>query len=142
MDGNFINASTPPPSNSNADHAPLGKNKTDNVKRLPRFICHPNGIVLQVRIQISSLASSSVAVAAVAVAVAAAAAAAAATLMTNMEMEVETNQNGIKQRVKHLPSFGNHPNGIVLRVLKDNDQGFVHHHHQNQPSSVIQMELY
>jgi len=40
-DGNFISASTPPPSDSNADNAPPGRNNKNNV-RLPRFISHPN----------------------------------------------------------------------------------------------------
>ena len=46
-------------------------------------------------------------------------AAAAATLLAKMEMEAEaeTNQNGTEQRVKRLPSFISHSNGILLRVL-------------------------
>merc|ERR1719162_815948 len=45
-DGNFISASTPPPSDSNADNAPPGRNNKNNVR--PKFISHPNGIVLRV----------------------------------------------------------------------------------------------
>ena len=47
-DGNFISASTPTPSNCNADNAPPGRNNKNNVMRLPRFIGHPNGIVFRV----------------------------------------------------------------------------------------------
>ena len=50
----------------------------------------------------------------------AAVAAATAPSMAKMEMEAraETNQNGTEKRVKRLPSFISHPNGIVLCVFK------------------------
>ena len=50
-DNNFISASNPPRSNSNADNVPPVRNNKNNVKYLPRFICHPNGMVLQVLMQ-------------------------------------------------------------------------------------------
>ena len=50
-DSNIICASIPTPSNSNVDNASPGRNRMNNNKYLPRFICHPNGIVLQVLIQ-------------------------------------------------------------------------------------------
>ena len=58
-DGNFICASTPAPSDSNADNAPPGRNNKNNTIRLPRFIGHPNGTILQVFKQKRSLLSSS-----------------------------------------------------------------------------------
>ena len=47
-DGNFISISTPNSSDSNADNAPPGRNKMNNTKHIPSFICHPNRIVLRV----------------------------------------------------------------------------------------------
>ena len=48
VDGNSSSASTTIPSDSNADNAPPIRNKTDNKPRLPSFISHPSGTVLQV----------------------------------------------------------------------------------------------
>jgi len=101
IDGNFISASTPPPSDSNVDNAPPGRNNTNNVmrsnsnnsdrdrdseqrsadsgrnKRLPSFISHPNGILLRV--------------------------------FKKQRSRIEKDQR--------RPSFICHPNGIVLKVL-------------------------
>ena len=48
MDGNEVSTSTPTPSDSNDDNAPPGRTNKNNMMRLPRFIGHPNEIVLRV----------------------------------------------------------------------------------------------
>ena len=60
MEGNKISASTPTPSNRNADNALLERNNKNNVIRLPRFIGHPNGIVLLVFKQKQSTTKQSI----------------------------------------------------------------------------------
>ena len=93
-DGNFISASTLPPSNHNADNAPPGRNNKYNVMRLQRFIGHPNGIVFCVFKKKRSKSSVS--------------------QFDRSTVSVTKKPLGIMMR----PSFISHPNGIVLHVFK------------------------
>merc|ERR1712238_319627 len=104
-DGNFISASTPPPSDSNANNAPPGRNNKNNV-RLPRFISHPNGIVFRVRkipppTQNLLLPPPR-----------------KPRELPPTPLRDRNADNGTEQSMKRLPSFISHPNGILLRVFK------------------------